>query len=173
MYRNKPLRACGPSFEPPRRPRVNWRGLSERDGASPMSLGLSLMSDSGGVTSPAHPKRQRGKCRALSSTIPSSSLALFEVAQFFRAEGSTRCRQWRKPLDREISSLSALKGRQERVHVAPSGISESNAHKPVARATGYNVPSLSGLKSRNFKTGASGFDGLVHYSPDVAFLAPR
>ena len=28
---------------------------------------------------------------------------------------------------------------------------ESNAPKPVADATGYNVPSLSGLEMRNFK----------------------
>ena len=29
-----------------------------------------------------------------------TSLALFEVAQCFRAEGSTGCSQWRKPLER-------------------------------------------------------------------------
>ena len=76
----------------------------------------------------------------------------FEVAQFFRAEGSTGCSQWRKPLELVNSLRSALKGRHEPTPVAPSGLSKSNDPKPVAHATGYNLLSLSGLESRNFKT---------------------
>ena len=38
-----------------------------------------------------------------------------------------------------------------------SGLSTSNTSKPVAHATGYNLPSLSGLKTRNVKKRQRGF----------------
>ena len=52
---------------------------------------------------------------------------------------------------------SALKGRHEPTHIAPSGLSKSNASNQWLTPNGYNLPSLSELKSRNFTTDAAGF----------------